>query len=256
MGVTEFISRFEAVTTLEQLQMAMQEAVESFGFSSYNFFDAGRPHTDEPLYFGTTGIAWENEYKSNGFIRYDHTLSHARKTNIGFKWTEVPLPIKQGIKRPASMQLMDAAQDHGFRDGYILPYHFVDLQGRTYSTLSALFWKDDVDELARALTPERRTELNLMLLYWTQRVVTLLAESSRAKSAFGELPEAFTTLTDRERETLEWAARGRTMAETSELLQISQETVKTHLQRAIEKLGAINKIHAVAKAYRLGLIDF
>lgn len=256
MRLAERIAQLESAENLERLQAIMQETVEAFGFCAYNFFDAGRPHSDKPLFFGTTGANWEAEYKSNEFVRHDHTLAKARKTNLGFKWSEVPLPLKNGIKRPVAMQLMDAAQDHGFKDGYILPFHFVDFQGRTYSTLSALFWSEDRSELARMLNTQQKAELNLILLYWTQRVVTLLSAENRNRSVFGETPEDVMALTDREREVLEWASRGKTMAETSELLDISLETVKTHTQRCIKKLNALNRIHAVTKAYKMGAIDF
>jgi DNA-binding CsgD family transcriptional regulator len=255
IGVGELIIGFESATTLSDLQIKMQAAIESFGFSAYNFFDAGRPHLDTPLYFGTTGEAWEHEYKSNGFVHHDPTLSHARRTNIGFTWSEVSLPLKVGKKKSAAYLLMDAAHDHDFKDGYILPFHFVDAQGRNHSALSALFWKDEASRLAFMLSKERRYELNIVLLYWTQRVLKLIADNYRNRAVFNELPGDFQSLTDREREVLQWAGRGRTVTDTSDLLKIKPETVKTHVINAIEKLGAVNKTHAVAKALQLGLID-
>lgn len=255
MALGEIIQGFEQAGSLEKLQTLMQSAIENFGFTAYNFFDAGRAHLEVPLYFGTTGDAWENEYRSNAFANHDPMLSAARRSNVGFRWTEIPLPLANGKRKPVALHLMEAAKDHGFQDGFIQPYHFVDAQGRNYSALSALFWKDDKARLDFLFSTEKRYELQVVLLYWTQRVVSLMSETYRSRAIFAEVPHEFQSLTDREREVLEWAARGRTVAETAELLNIKAETAKTHIVNAIEKLGSTNKTNAVAKAFKLGLID-
>ena len=255
MGVGELIDGFEAAQTLDELKLKFQCAIECYGFSAYNFFDAGNAHQLEPFYFGTTGEGWEREYKSNNFVLHDPTLSFARRTNVGFRWGEVPLPVQHGKKKPSALKLIEAAQDHGFKEGYIFPYHFVDTQGRTHSTLVALFWKDKASEIQSALDVIRKHELNLIILYWIQRVLSVLAYKFKTRDNFSSVPNDFSQLTDRERETLTWAGRGRSVVETSEILKIGQETVKTHLVNAIQKLQSMNKTHAVVKAVHLGLID-
>lgn len=61
-------------------------------------------------------------------------------------------------------------------------------------------------------------------------------------------------LSPREIECLSWSARGKTFDDVATILGISRETVKIHLRRAGEKLGAVNRTHAIAKAVALGLI--
>lgn len=60
----------------------------------------------------------------------------------------------------------------------------------------------------------------------------------------------------RELECLRWAARGKTAEDIACILDRSVETVRIHLKRACSKLGAVNRVHAVAKACYLGLIEF
>lgn len=163
--------------------------------------------------------------------------------------------MQHGKKKPGAIRLMEAAHDHGFKDGYILPFHFVDSQGRAHSALVALFWKDEAAKLQFSLASLKKHELNLVLLYWVQRVLAILGSKYEEQNSFINAPDSFSHLTDREREVLSWAGRGRSASETSDLLKIGQETVKTHLVHAMQKLEAINKTHAVAKAVRLGLID-
>jgi len=62
-------------------------------------------------------------------------------------------------------------------------------------------------------------------------------------------------ITPRERECLAWASEGKTAWETAAILDISEHTVVVHLKNAGHKLGAANRLQAVAEALRLGLIE-
>ena len=70
-----------------------------------------------------------------------------------------------------------------------------------------------------------------------------------------KLREHFDMLTGREREVMAWAARGKTVADTAQILGISPETVEGFIKQALRKLGASNKTHGVAKSIALGIID-
>ena len=66
-------------------------------------------------------------------------------------------------------------------------------------------------------------------------------------------PEA--PLSPREVEILQQVAYGSTTKEVADALGISFHTVKTHLERIFEKLGANDRAQAVAIAIRQGLVD-
>lgn len=61
-------------------------------------------------------------------------------------------------------------------------------------------------------------------------------------------------LTRRELECLRLVADGRTTADIAAAFAISENTVNHHLAAACRKLQALNRPHAVASAFRLGLI--
>ncbi|WGR95992.1 helix-turn-helix transcriptional regulator [Bradyrhizobium sp. ISRA443] len=52
-----------------------------------------------------------------------------------------------------------------------------------------------------------------------------------------------------------WAVRGKTVADTAEILGISPQTVEGFIKQALRKLNASNKTHGVAKSIALGIID-
>ena len=63
-------------------------------------------------------------------------------------------------------------------------------------------------------------------------------------------------LSVREKDCLRWRAMGKSDWEISQILAISERTVKFHLECARAKLGATNTVHAVARAMAHGLVAF
>jgi DNA-binding NarL/FixJ family response regulator len=68
-------------------------------------------------------------------------------------------------------------------------------------------------------------------------------------------PGALARLTDREREVTGLAAHGMSNEEIAATLFISQATAKTHISRAMVKLGARDRAQLVAVAYQYRLVD-
>jgi DNA-binding NarL/FixJ family response regulator len=62
------------------------------------------------------------------------------------------------------------------------------------------------------------------------------------------------TLTPREVEVLRLLASGNSSPDVAVRLEVSEHTVRTHLQNAMAKLDARTKVDAVARARRLGLL--
>lgn len=152
---------------------------------------------------------------------------------------------------------MEAAYDHGFTEGFVVPFHYRDHLGRIHSSSSAFYWKDSVSRF-RFLISRHRYDLHLIMIYWAQRATDLIAEQHRNQSSIlnGQAdPRTRIELTDRERDVLAWAARGKTVSESADILAISDGTVETHVRHAMAKLDAVNKTNACVKAIYLGLID-
>ncbi|MYU22524.1 response regulator transcription factor [Streptomyces sp. SID8352] len=61
-------------------------------------------------------------------------------------------------------------------------------------------------------------------------------------------------ITRRERDVLELIIRGYSNAEISEALFLSESTVKSHVQRMLDKLALRNRVHAVIYAYEKGIV--
>jgi DNA-binding NarL/FixJ family response regulator len=70
-----------------------------------------------------------------------------------------------------------------------------------------------------------------------------------------EVPRRRVDLTERELQVLRGMADGKSNAEIGRELFVSEDTVKTHARRLFRKLGARDRAHAVASAFRAGLVS-
>jgi DNA-binding NarL/FixJ family response regulator len=70
-----------------------------------------------------------------------------------------------------------------------------------------------------------------------------------------EVPPPGPSLSPREQEVLELVGEGCDNAEIAQRLYLSQSTVKNHVSRLLEKLGAENRVQAAVYGIRRGLVD-
>ena len=101
--------------------------------------------------------------------------------------------------------------------------------------------------------------LDLEPIWRTHRRALLLAAlqfmqiADRARGI--QAPETgFIYLTSREIECLTWAGRGKTDQEIAAILGISPSTARFHIENATQKLNAVTRTQAVAKAAQLGIV--
>lgn len=130
----------------------------------------------------------------------------------------------------------ELAMKYGIRDYFTCP-----VGGRWTVT----YWSRSV--LSNRLTPEGRTILFMGATFTAIRLQRLIGvQTSRLGSA--------AALTARELAVLRHASLGHQLREIAELIGLGEETVRTHLKKAQVKLGAQNRVQAVAQAIRLNLI--
>ncbi len=146
-----------------------------------------------------------------------------------FEWSTVPPDT------PMASRIMNEAGEFGIRAGITIP--FVTLDGEP-GGISVSGDRIEID-------PAERVAVNLVATY---AVGQLLLMNSRPSA------QAPARLSPRERETLQWAAEGKTDVEIGMVMGITAAGVDYHLRSARAKLDTVNRAHTVAQALRAGLI--
>ena len=87
----------------------------------------------------------------------------------------------------------------------------------------------------------------------TRRMIEQFAQAGDPADAGAEASVVLEVLTPREREFLVAVAEGLTNDELAARFVLSESTVKTHVGRLLQKLGARDRVQLVILAYRLGV---
>ena len=109
------------------------------------------------------------------------------------------------------------------------------------------FATDDPAMCTERLIARSRDVVQLVALYFHTHL------AARSAAEFEGL-DASDVLTQRERQCLAWAARGKTVADTAILVAIAPRTVVFHLENARRKMRATSIAHCVAEALRRRLL--
>jgi DNA-binding CsgD family transcriptional regulator len=253
MNVTDAFTKILNAQSVAEILKFLDEVCDDLGYVAWTFANTSSiPATEydqEPFYLTTVKPKFDADYNSNNCARWDPVAYQAVATHTAFDWSDLnewsEARARTSGRTRNGVAIMRMAFDHGYEDGTVIPAHTVDGRGRPVDTLITLFrerQKDafDIDpHLARWLLP---------LIQAASARICELSPAIEGRAG----PTA--RLTDREAEVLRWAARGKTMQETAEILSINRRTVEKTLENAMNKLGAANKAHAVAMALLQGLI--
>lgn len=255
MDVDDLLTKIENAFAPDDLHTLLSGVARELGYCCTSYVDIRRLplHDESPPFFVTdVNRGFLDSYRDLGLLGYDPVVNRAATTNFGFSWSDVgefsEAMHRRGVKSRAH-SVFHIAHDHGYREGYVVPLHAVDADGYPASALVSFYWGERVTDVGQAEMAGMKTPYWLKLAAATchQRMLDIRGISK-------PVTRAPPSLTDREREILVWACRGKTRFETAEILGISERTVKDHWQSLMSKLGVHNKYHAIAVAVSQRLI--
>jgi len=255
VGFLDDIASLDACETGEDIAKVVDGVATSLGFTGFSFLDvrylgSGSSAEITPYYLTTARADFVAEYASKRLYEIDPIAHAGKRANLAFSWSEISKKPRHDVaqdKNSGGEQVMTFARDHGYKDGFTIPFHGVSGDGSPVSSLTTLFWTGSQVDFEQVVASERFS-LQMFTHYCNDRVANIRGSENMLADV------AQPALSVRERDCLSWSAKGKTAAEVAMILGISENTVNFHYKNAMRKLAVHTKSHAVARAIALGLI--
>jgi DNA-binding CsgD family transcriptional regulator len=179
---------------------------------------------------------WKARYLTRKYQFYDPVVTVSKRTRVPFFWGQ------RGFLRAfekAERYVFYEAAEFGILEGYAVPVVGPDLDAAVFSVV--VDSRNGISDIVE----EKIGELQIFATRFHDAAVRF--ENSEAGHADIEL-------STREKEVLIWTAEGLSSELVAVQLGLSTSAVNYHVTNCCRKLGAGNKIHAVALAIRMNLI--
>lgn len=219
------------------------QLISAIGYKQYCIFHEPKPieNPAQLIIASNWSKDWIERYIGKKHISSDPTIKYLLRTNRSFSWAQA-VASYEGHQHSRRMQkMMQDARAHGLVFGHVFPVFgrhglmgAATLAGPTEVELSPI-------EIMLLETVVRTTYFRLLALDGTVHA-----------DKVGDGNDV--VLTHREVQALSYMADGMTSPEIAEVLKVAPTTIDWYGASVQEKLGARNRIHAVAIAIRKGLL--
>jgi LuxR family quorum-sensing system transcriptional regulator CciR len=235
--VDAFVKDVRALKTEGELAEALDEVSADLGFRYFaltHHADVRRSSTAVRIHNYPGG--WEEWFDDQGLGPIDPVHRASHMTSVAFSWSNLEklIPLT-----PGDRLILERARRQGIGEGFTVPAH---VPGETHGSVSFAV------ETGVRLNPDR--------LPLTQLVGSFAFEAARCIRRLREPAAPLPRLTDRQRECVVWATRGKSDREIAEILGVSHETVIMHLKQARDRYGVAKRTLLAVHALFDGTIGF
>lgn len=178
-------------------------------------------------------VEWFKRYVKRNYVDHDPIVSRMKQVPAPIQWRDAAKEVAVDHDGEA---VMGDAGEFKLNDGLAFP--LITIEGQIV-----------VVSLGGERMEMSATEFGMVSLVSTYAIGRAMQLHSGPERTIDHIE-----LTPRERECLKWAAAGKSEWEISQILGISEHTSEKHLLNAKFKLGAVNRVQAVAEAIRRGYI--
>lgn len=177
---------------------------------------------------------WFNIYLEKKYQFIDPVIIRALRSVEGYFWeSNVILSSGYNLKR-----IFNESSEHNIYQGHTFPLH--DYLNNLV-VLSIISQKNSGIDMVK-----NGPRFMSFFIQLHQKTLDRYSKIHQKKNVF---------LSPRERQILTWVSAGKTYAEISVILSITERTVKFHMSNAMKKLGVNNARHAVKLGMELRLLD-
>lgn len=232
----EFVDALQTAEDGHAFERVASRVAHGLGFRWFAYLRMG---DGQPSLISSYPKSWTNRYFRLNYQSLDPVVQRARAERGVFSWDAQGATPRSNR---AQLRFFEEAKTYGIRSGITVPIRggFGQMAAFTLATDDPLMRPDHV------LAGSGDIVQFVGIYFHAHLSERTIATSVAAKEA--------APLSQRERQCLAWAARGKTLAETAVLMGITPRTVEFHLENARRKLGAVTIAHAVAQAVRRGFL--
>jgi LuxR family transcriptional regulator, quorum-sensing system regulator CciR len=234
--VDAFVRDVRELETEEALAGALADVAGDLGFRYFaltHHVDVRRSSAAIRIHNYPDGWAEWFDEQSLGAIDPVHRASNL--TSVGFAWSRLPDMI---ALTPKDWRVLELARKEGIGEGFTVPAH---VPGEAHGSCSFA-----------CVAGEPFCEHHLPLL----QLVGAFAFEAARRMRRAEVSKGPVQLTDRQRECVMWAARGKSDWEIAQVLGVSEATVGEHLRHAYERYGVGKRTLVAVHALFDGTIGF
>lgn len=234
--VDAFVRDVRDLDSEEALAGALADVCRDLGFRYFaltHHVDVRRTSAAIRIHNYPEGWAEWFDERSLGLTDPVHRATNV--TSVGFAWSRLPDMI---ALTPEDRRILDLARREGIGEGFTVPAH---VPGEAHGSCSFA-----------CVAGEPFLDQHLPLL---QLVGAFAFEAARAMRR-RQLSKGPVQLTDRQRECVMWAARGKSDWEIAKVLGVSEATVGEHLRHAYERYGVGKRTLVAVHALFDGTIGF
>jgi len=224
-----FIDGLAASVDDDDLRRVLTQAAIALDLSSFAYLALPRRRGSRPRLISTYPRNWTDYYLQRNYQRFDPVILDVLARHEPFEWG---LGISFQSLRKSQKILLDEAAQFGIRCGFTIPIH------DTHGPIAAVtFVTDERHPAFQHCIKHNGRVLQLMAMYF----------HAHARRRLLDRVVDGVTLSPRELETLEWAAKGKSAWEIGRILSISRRTAVFHIENAKAKLGVRTICQAVAR---------
>jgi LuxR family quorum sensing-dependent transcriptional regulator len=226
-GTTDVLSSIGSVdeaSTAEDVLRVFDNAIAQMGADYFSVTYLPRPEQriEDVCLAWKAPPAWRALYSGENFVQRDAAIRHCRHTVFPFDWASAPYDPET---EPQVKEVIDRARDFNLHRAIVIPIP-------NPSGIIGRIGVGGPDFNDREIY---KPVLHSLALHAFYRLEQFVGSKTRTP-----------VLTHREREILAWASEGKTAWETGCILKLSQRTVEWHLRQVCKKLGATNRLQALA----------
>lgn len=173
-------------------------------------------------------------YNKVGYMDHDPVAQELVKTLKPFFWDDL---LQEKKISDLSAQVMNEAGESGLHNGLAFS-----MPGK-YGEVTAFGLARTDQDMTKTKDYSLLASIHLLSIYFHETFRQMHKSETQAD------------LTPREKEILQWASEGKSDDVISDILNISQNTIRFHWKNIFEKLDANGRVFAVTKALRMEIIQ-